>query len=89
MIGLFLSWLAARTGLPERLLAGLAAALAAALAFAAIALHFQSLGRQQALDAVRRANDKARERADAAQRSVEDCPAGRWSRTLHRCEAGP
>ena len=42
--------------------------------------------RQSAIAAVERANRKAQDAADAAQRDVLTCPAGRWNREAGRCE---
>jgi hypothetical protein len=42
--------------------------------------------RQSALAAVERANRKAQDAADAAQRDVLTCPAGKWNRETGTCE---
>ena len=59
-------------------------AVAAAVLWLALAL--VDHGRRSALDDVRAANADAASKADAAERGVLDCPAGRWNREARRCE---
>jgi hypothetical protein len=62
------------------------AAIAVAAAVLWLALALVDHGRRSALDEVRAANADSASKADAAERGVLDCPAGRWNREARRCE---
>lgn len=64
----------------------LGGALLIAAIIASIYAKGRTDGKAHALAKIERANKKASDKADAAERDVLACPAGKWNREAGKCE---